>query len=63
VALARRSKKGRVHRDFLPQQASARVGPAYTARIIEFASRAWDPARAIRRSPSLRSLVEYIQAL
>jgi hypothetical protein len=63
VALARRSKKGRVHRDFLPQQPSARVGPAYTARLIEFVARDWDPDHALLRSPSLRSLVEYVVRL
>lgn len=63
VALARRSKKGRVHRDFLPSQPSARVGPAYTARLIEFAGRDWNPNRARLRSPSLHSLIEYIRHL
>jgi hypothetical protein len=62
VALARRSKKGRVHRDFLPSQPSARVGPAYTARLIEFAARDWNHGSA-RRSPSLHSLIEYIRIL
>ena len=63
VVLARRSKRGRVRRDFLPQQPSARVGPGYTARIIEFAARDWDPDKALKRSPSLRSLIQYIQRL
>jgi hypothetical protein len=60
LALARRSKKGRVHRDFLPNQTSARVGPAYSARIIEFALTMWSPDRARVRSQSLGSLVDYL---
>jgi hypothetical protein len=60
VALARRSKKGRVHRDFLPRHPSTQVGPAYTARLIEFAARDWDPGRARHRSPSLLSMIQYI---
>jgi hypothetical protein len=63
VALARRSRRGRVQRDFVPRLSSARVGPAYTARLIEFAARAWDPLQASQRSPSLRSLLRYIGGL
>jgi hypothetical protein len=62
LALARRSRKGRVHRDFLPAP-SARVGPGYTGRLIEFALRDWNPDKARRRSPSLSSLIDYILQL
>ncbi len=55
VNLARKSRRRDIREDVVPRDGSDRaVGPAYTARMIEFASRVWKPGIAARRSPSLR---------
>jgi hypothetical protein len=58
VELARRSRRSTVRADILPLPGtSARVGPGYTTRLIDFASNAWRPAIAAKQSRSLsRSL-------
>lgn len=61
--LARRSRSGRVHKEFLPLPGGARVGPAYTARLLEFVTTPWDPDRARSRSPSLQSLITHFARL
>jgi len=61
--IARRSRSGRVRAEFLPRPGGARVGPAYTSRLLEFVGSTWDPARASRRSPSLRSLIAHFARL
>jgi hypothetical protein len=44
VSLARRSKRREVRDDLVPQKGlGAKVGPAFGARMIEFASRYWRP--------------------
>lgn len=54
VGLARRSTKPAILRDMLPHRgASRRVGPAYEARIMEYAQRYWRPEVARRKSSSL----------
>jgi hypothetical protein len=60
LEIARRSRSGRVRKEFLPEPGGARVGPAYTARLLEFVGGEWDPHQASLRSPSLRSLVKYL---
>lgn len=58
----RRSRRARIRSDFLPHTATARVGQAYSARLIEFATLMWNPVRAAERSPSLESLVEHLES-
>jgi len=54
VDLARRSKKRAIRDGLVPAPGtSAEVGPGYTAAVIEFASRVWDPKRAAKAAPSL----------
>lgn len=61
VRLAGLSRRRDLRLDLTPAAGtSARVGPAYTARIIELASGIWDPERAMANSPSL---VRCLQAL
>jgi hypothetical protein len=55
VNLARRSRKRDVRLDIVPEDGStAKVGPAYNARLRFFVETSWDPAVAKTRSPSLR---------
>ena len=55
VNLARQSSSREVRDDLVPARGtSARVGPAYPARLIEFTNRKWRPSVASRRSGSLR---------
>jgi hypothetical protein len=66
VDLARKSRKRDIVADLVPRDGRGRaVGPAYTARLVEFATRQWRPAEAAQRSSSLarartaiRTLVE-----
>ncbi len=54
VNLARHSRLTDVRRDLVPAHGtSARVGPGYTARMIEFAQSRWRPSVAAMASPSL----------
>lgn len=59
VNIARRSRNRGIREDIAPGHgSSAKQGPAYTSRLIEFTRRHWNPERAARRSASLkRSLV------
>lgn len=62
LALVARSRRRAVYEDMTPRPRSGRrVGPAYTSRLIEFASDSvagWRPDVAAARSPSLaRSLL------
>jgi hypothetical protein len=54
LRLARRAPAS-MRRKLLPSPGAAvSVGPLYEATLIEFGERAWDLARAARRSPSLQ---------
>jgi hypothetical protein len=54
VDLARRSTKRAIRDGLVPAPGiSAEVGPGYTAAVIEFATRMWDPERAADAAPSL----------
>ncbi len=64
VELARSSRRREIREDFVPRDGSGRrVGPAYTARMIEFASIRWRLNEAAQRSPSLRRSLEAVQRL
>jgi hypothetical protein len=58
VNLARHSRKRDVREDMVPRPgSSARVGPGYATRIMEFAGGGWRPRTAVRNSPSLAGCV------
>jgi hypothetical protein len=69
IELARQSRRREIREDMVPRPGSARaVGPAYTARLIEFViggERGWRPDVAARHSESLnrslRCLVRIMQ--
>lgn len=55
VALARRSPNRVTRRDLVPSvDSTAKVGPAYSARLGEFVRETWDPNAAADNSPSLQ---------
>jgi hypothetical protein len=56
IRLAGRGRSRNVRTALLPVAGSTQqVGQEHTARLVEFASRIWDPGRAIEVSPSLAS--------
>lgn len=67
VGLARRSRRRRIREDMVPRPGSGRkVGPAYTSRLIEFASNrdsGWRPNVAAQRSESLSRCLRCIRRL
>jgi len=64
VRLGRRSRKRAIRKDMVPRRGSGRaVGPAYTSRLIEFASTEWRPAVAAARSDSLTRAIGCLQKL
>lgn len=64
VNLAARSRQRAIWEDMAPRPGSGRVvGPAYTSRLIEFATRHWRPAIAAQHADSLARCVRRIQDL
>jgi len=68
VSLARQSKRRDVRDDMVPRPGSgAKVGPAYTARLIEYVTVAspaqWRPEEAAQRSDSLRRCIAALHTL
>lgn len=64
VNLARLSRYRAIRADIVPVPSrSARVGPNYTGRIIEFAIDRWDPTSAATNSPSLESCIRSLRSL
>ncbi|MGH8146834.1 MAG: hypothetical protein ACREPY_10915 [Rhodanobacteraceae bacterium] len=64
VDIARASRKSAVRTDMVPREHSGRsVGPAYTSRLIEFASQQWRPEVAARQSESLRRAIACLRNL
>ncbi len=62
VQLARRSRNRRLREDIAPETSmSAKVGPGYTARMIEFATNVWRPQIAQLASPSLASCLRSVE--
>lgn len=62
VNLARRSRRKAIRTDMVPRRGlSSRVGPGYTARIIEYASDHWRPLEAADASPSLARALAAMQ--
>ncbi|MBI3047505.1 MAG: hypothetical protein HYY76_04260 [Acidobacteria bacterium] len=64
VNLARVSRRAAIRQDMSPRAGSGRpVGPAYSSRLIEFASSSWRPKVAAARSPSLRRAIDCLKRL
>jgi hypothetical protein len=64
VNLARQSRRKAIREDLVPREGSGRaVGPAYTSRLIEFASAHWRPKEAVDRADSLRRAIACLQRL
>ena len=64
VALARRSRRKAIREDMVPREGSGRrVGPAYAARLIEYAATAWRPGVAARHAESLRRAIDCLRRL
>ena len=64
VNLARFSRRRDVRQDMVPRDGSGRtVGPAYTSRLMDYASDRWRPDVAARRADSLRRAVGRLRRL
>ena len=64
VTLARRSRKRNMQYDMVPREGGGRsVGPAYTSRLIEYATSRWRPRVAAARSESLRRAMARLERL
>ena len=64
VTLARSSKRLAIRKDMTPREGSGRqVGPAYSSRLIEFASSSWRPDVAAERSDSLQRAIDCLRRL
>jgi hypothetical protein len=64
VNLARKSRSRAIREEMIPAPGTtARVGPGYTGRIIEFAGSLWQPDKASERSESLRRCLDAVKEL
>ena len=63
VSLAARSRSVRIREDMAPaSRTTSRVGPAYLARIAEFASESWRPSVAREFSRSLAGCMRVLES-
>jgi hypothetical protein len=64
VNLARASRRRDIRADMVPREGSGReVGPAYSARLMEYAQRFWRPDIATHKADSLRRLLTRLAEL
>ena len=64
VNLARQSQRRDVRQDMVPREGSGRTGgPAYTSRLIEYATDRWRPDDAAARANSLRRALNCLRRL
>ena len=64
VDIARQSRNPAIVEDFVPRPGTGReVGPGYTARVIDFVTRTWDPDRAAASAESLRKCLHTLRSL
>lgn len=64
VDLARRSRRRAIVAAMVPREGSGRpVGPAYTSRMIEFASKHWRPEVAANNADSLARAIRCLRRL
>ena len=58
------SRRRDVHQDMVPRQGSRRTeGPAYTCRLIEYATDRWRSDVTVQRADSLRRALVCLQRL
>ncbi|MBN2313839.1 MAG: hypothetical protein JXM79_07905 [Sedimentisphaerales bacterium] len=63
IDLAKRSRKRELREDIVPKDGStARIGADYNGRLIRFIESRWDPNIARKLSPSLRRIMESLDA-
>jgi hypothetical protein len=63
VELARRSRSRHIREDMVPApRTTARVGPGFVGRVMEFSDSTWSWKRAARRSESLRKCLARLAA-
>lgn len=64
VSLARSSRHANVKTDIVPaRDSTAKVGPAYNARLAAFVDRLWDPVDAAQSSVSLAKAIHRLRYL
>lgn len=64
VNLARHSRHRSIRADMVPRESSGRsVGPAYTSRMMDYASTRWRPASAAARCESLQRALNCLTRL
>lgn len=64
VNIARRSRRKAIQQDMLPRPGSGRaVGPAYSSRLIEYATAHWRPEVAAHHADSLRRAIACLRRL
>jgi hypothetical protein len=64
VSLARKSRRRDISEDMVPSPKSGRkVGPAYSSRLIEFASTQWRVEVAMVQAASLRRAIDCLRKL
>ncbi len=64
VNLARCSRRKDIRQDMVPREGSGRpVGPAYTSRLMEYASQHWRPTDAAQRAESLTRAIRCLRRL
>jgi hypothetical protein len=64
VTLASRSSRRTIREDLVPARGmSAKVGPVYTSRLVDFITSSWRPGSAATRSPSLASCLRDLRRL
>jgi len=64
VNLARRSRSRDIREDMVPRPGSGRqIGPAYSSRLIEFATKYWRPDEAAEHCESLRRAIACLERL
>lgn len=64
VNVARHSKSREIREDMVPRPGSGRsTGPAYSSRLIEFATDQWRPEVAVTRCDSLKRAIDCLKRL
>jgi hypothetical protein len=64
VDIARKSSSSKIIKEIVPSDGSgAHVGPGYTARMIEFVKKDWDPKNAALLAPSLESCISSLSSI
>lgn len=62
LQLARQSRKRVIRQEVVSAFDTDKAGPGYNLHLCAFVQAAWNPQRALQRSPSLARAVERLQA-